>query len=303
MTNLQFKSALQTIKNEFDAKIKLYDEQLIKLKKSNKIYANLDKSLKENIIKNAELGNGELDKKITDIENQMHEIEKKSNIVKPKPACQVCNDTGKVGEQICNCVKRIVNKELIKKSNIAEINLKELKDCDFSNLDEQTKKSQQKVYKFFETEIINNFKNTKYKNVVVCGAPGVGKTFLFSVVAGELLKRNISTVYISAFSLNNLFLKYHTTFTENKFEILEPLETCECLLIDDLGTEPILNNVTGEYLLQLLKERVMSGKVTLINSNLMLDAINDRYGERIFSRMVDKSNSIAILMQGKNKRI
>ena len=107
MTNLQFKSALQTIKNEFDAKIKLYDEQLIKLKKSNKIYANLDKSLKENIIKNAELGNGELDKKITDIENQMHEIEKKSNIVKPKPACQVCNDTGKVGEQICNCVKRI----------------------------------------------------------------------------------------------------------------------------------------------------------------------------------------------------
>ena len=100
-----------------------------------------------------------------------------------------------------------------------------------------------------------------------------------------------------------MFLKYHTTFNNSKFEILEPLETCECLLIDDLGTEPILNNVTGDYLLELIKGRVMAGKTTLINSNITLDGINDRYGERIFSRLVDKSNSIALLMTGKNNRI
>ncbi len=303
MTNLQYKEALKKIKEAFNERENIYFEAQKNLLKTNKEYAKLNSELKDLVLKNAELDNKKFDKQIKELELKMLEIEKKANIKLPEHICKICNDEGTVNGKICTCIKTIVNKELIKKSNIDEMNLKTLEDCDFSRFDEKTRKEQQKIYKFFEEEIINNIYNSKYKNVLVCGAPGVGKTFLFSVVAGELLKRNISTIYLSAFNLNNLFLKFHTTFSEDKFQILEPLENIDCLLIDDLGTEPILNNVTGEYLLSLLKERVMKGKTTLINSNIMLDAINDRYGERIFSRLVDKSNSIAFLMTSKNNRL
>ncbi len=303
MTNLQFKQALNKIKAEYEQREASFEKAKSELIKTNKVYKVLNSEYKDLIIKNAELGNNKYDKKIAELGEKLKEIEKQAGIEKPKHVCTICNDTGKVNGKVCTCVKTLVNKELIKKCNIAEINLKSFADCDFSNLDEKSKKNQKKIYKFFKDEIIENFENTKYRNVLVCGTPGVGKTFLFSVVAGELLKKNIPTLYLSAFSLNNMFLKFHTTFSEGKYEIIEPLETVDCLLIDDFGTEPILNNVTAEYLLSLLKERVMSGKVTLINSNLMLDALNDRYGERIFSRLVDKSNSIAFLMEGKNNRI
>lgn len=303
MTNLQVKNAIKKVRDLFSEKELEYENAKQKLIKTNKTYSELTKEYKDKVIKNALNPNSAFEKSIKQIELKLLDMENKANIKKPTPSCKECNDTGYVNSKLCVCVKQIINSELIKKCNIAEINLKNFSDCNFDGLDEKTKKAQQKIYKFFENEIINNFKNTKYKNVVVCGVPGVGKTFLFSVVAGELLKKNISTIYLSAFSLNNLFLKYHTTFDLNKVEILEPVLNCECLLIDDLGTEPILNNVTGEYLLYVLKERVMSGKVTLINSNLLLDKINERYGERIFSRLVDKSNSIALYMEGKNKRI
>ncbi len=303
MNNLSLQTAIKQIKSAYSDRLAVYEQAKRDLANKNSQYKKLVDQYKTLIIKNANEPSIKQEDEIEKLEKQIAEFEKKAKIEKPKPACKFCGDTGEYKGKICGCVKMRVNSELIKKSGLAEINLRSLDECDFSGLDDATKKQHKQVYDFFKKEIINNFGASKFKNVLVCGTPGAGKTFLFSVVAGELLKQSISTIYVSAFSLNNLFLKYHTTFNNSKYELLEPLETCDCLLIDDLGTEPILNNVTGEYFLELIKGRVMAGKTTLINSNLMPSDLNDRYGERIFSRLVDKSNSIALLMTGKNKRI
>ena len=55
--------------------------------------------------------------------------------------------------------------------------------------------------------------------------------------------------------MNNLFLSYHTSFGAEKSSYLDTVLDPDVLVIDDLGTEPILKNVTLEYLYLILSER------------------------------------------------
>jgi len=64
------------------------------------------------------------------------------------------------------------------------------------------------------------------------------------------------------------------------------------LVIDDLGSETKLNNVSEEYLYLVLNERMAKKRSTVITTNLDYEQISARYGERIASRLFDKNNSI-----------
>ena len=98
-------------------------------------------------------------------------------------------------------------------------------------------------------------------------------------------------------------LNYHTTFDSQKNSILEPFLTCSCLIIDDLGTEPILKNVTKEYLYLIINERMVNDKSTIISTNLTPDQIIDRYGERIFSRLFNKTNCLKLEFTSSDLRL
>ena len=103
--------------------------------------------------------------------------------------------------------------------------------------------------------------------------------------------------------MNNMFLKYHTSFDANKHIHISPLLDSEFLFIDDLGTEPILKNVTQNYLYLILSERERHNKPTIITTNLMPENILDRYGERIYSRIANKSSSLLVHLTGKDLRL
>ena len=103
--------------------------------------------------------------------------------------------------------------------------------------------------------------------------------------------------------MNNLFLSYHTTFDDQKQNYIDALLEPDVLFIDDLGTEPVLKNVTKEYLYLLLSERTNNNKLTVITSNLELDAILSRYNERIFSRLCNKRESFVAKIEGKDLRL
>lgn len=75
------------------------------------------------------------------------------------------------------------------------------------------------------------------------------------------------------------------------------------LVIDDLGTEPMLKNVTVEYLLLVLEERQTRGRATVITTNLTGENILNRYGERIYSRLSHKQYSMMIEMKGNDLRL
>ena len=74
------------------------------------------------------------------------------------------------------------------------------------------------------------------------------------------------------------------------------------LVIDDLGTEPMVPNVTKETLFSVLNERIAMRLPTIVISNQMTDALSERYDERIVSRLTDKSVTAIVVFSGKNLR-
>ena len=64
---------------------------------------------------------------------------------------------------------------------------------------------------------------------------------------------------------------------------MDDLKNCDLLVIDDLGTE-LTNSFTETYLFEVLNERLIHQKSTIISTNLNLEEFQERYGDRIFSR-------------------
>ena len=148
-----------------------------------------------------------------------------------------------------------------------------------------------------------NCPSSAYLNIVLTGKTGVGKTFLMECMANELIKNGNIVFWTSAFNLNQLLLKYHTTFDDNKTNYVSNLLEAEYLFVDDLGCEPTLKNVTVEGIYNVLAERIENNKKTIISTNLNLKEIQDKYGERIFSRLLNKSNSLCINIENKDLRL
>ena len=155
-----------------------------------------------------------------------------------------------------------------------------------------------KVYEKLKTWCAR-YPNITTTNINIIGGTGSGKTFLLECVANELIKKGVMVCYKTAFELNELARLYHIGKSYNFSDCLN----ADVLLIDDLGTEPVLKNVTKEYLYNLINSRQINKRPTLISTNLSLDNILDRYDERIFSRLANKNLSTVIQLLSKDKRL
>ena len=71
----------------------------------------------------------------------------------------------------------------------------------------------------------------------------------------------------------------------------------------DLGTEPMMRNITVEYLFLLLNERMEAGLSTMVTTNLTPAQIQERYGERVCSRLFDRLSALTIKLEGKDLRL
>ena len=135
--------------------------------------------------------------------------------------------------------------------------------------------------------------------MLLTGKSGLGKTFLLHAVAERLIERNVNVLIISAYKLLDLVRKaYFSNHEESAGELAE----IDVLMIDDLGSEPLMQNVTVEQLFNLLNERLNSGLSTIISTNLTMEELQGRYTERIASRLRDKNNWKVITLEGKDIR-
>ncbi len=239
---------------------------------------------------------------LDEIAKQKSEILKKLNIdestLLPKYSCKKCDDTGYVNGKMCSCLKKLINEELYKQSGLNhKLNSFNKDDC---KIFDDTKTMQQ-IYKTMQKWC--NSPTSNYLNIILTGKTGVGKTHLMECMADDLIKNENIVFWTSAFNLNQLLLKYHTTFDETKLEYISNLLDADYLFIDDLGTEPILKNVTIEGLYNIIAERVENNKKTIISTNLNPEDIQNTYGERIFSRLLNKANSLCINIENKDLRL
>ncbi len=207
-------------------------------------------------------------------------------------SCPDCKDTGYIGNNKCHCFKKAIIDLLYTQSNLQEILEKENFDtCSLeyystNHIDSLTGRSSLDAMKTaIKTcrEFTDTF-SSEFRNILIYGDTGVGKTFLTHCVAKELIEKSFSVIYFTASQLFDIFAK--STFEKDaEAEIdYEHIYDCDLLIIDDLGTE-FSNSFTTSQLFICLNERILRRNSTLISTNLALDDIKNIYSERVFSRI------------------
>ena len=214
----------------------------------------------------------------------------------PAPHCAACGDTGFVQGRLCDCVKN----EAFKDSVCFEVH--DFGQIDYSLFDQKDGERFRKVASDLKTVFEDKFPFSKKKIFSLLGKSGTGKTYLASCCVGAVLKKGMSATFVTAFRFVSDVAAYHTTFTPDREALIRPYLDCDLLAIDDLGTEAVYKNVTLEYLYLVVNERQLAGKHTLITSNLNIDQLAARYGERIASRILDKKTCYAVEFDGKDVR-
>ena len=250
------------------------------------------------IIDNAKTGNTDN----TETANLKIEYEKRLKELKiasiePLYSCTKCKDVGVTENGYCECLIDEVNKILKKESGFLE--LEEFDKANFNLFED--KKMMKTLYSKMQKWCLSDFDKTI---ILLSGNTGVGKTHLTKCMANELIKRHKLVLLTTSFSMHQDFMKsYSTRDLEEKQQLLSRYLNAEILFIDDLGTELRNPNITISYLYQVLNERRINKRPTVITTNLNLNDIYDYYDERIFSRIADKTTSICVYIEGKDIRL
>lgn len=219
--------------------------------------------------------------------------------LKPQYNCKKCNDLGFVNGKECDCYKLEKNKIYLAECGINKQTLPSFKTANFTVFENETEIK--KLYELAQSYILK-FNESKKQNFIICGKTGVGKTYLTECMLNEAVNNNIFSIYLTAFNLNQTFLEYHLAKLNDKNKILDPLLTCDLLVIDDLGSENKMKNVTIEYLYLVLDTRLRNNLKTIITTNLTPEQVQDVYEDRVFSRIFNKQVSVVINMTGNDLR-
>ena len=219
--------------------------------------------------------------------------------------CPVCRDTGYVGDapaRFCDCFE-------------ARLRLRQYEDGSMAGLDAQCferfdatvapeadgqRDHLEKARRLCE-RYADDFPNTEFRNLLLTGTGGLGKTCLLNCVFARVIQRGFSAVRITAFRMFEAMRRQHVGNDENYNGFSELIEA-PLLLIDDLGTEPMMRNITVEYLFTLLNERFAARRHTVIATNMAPVQLKERYGERVASRLLDRGLVAAVHLKGRDLR-
>ncbi|GKX30552.1 DNA replication protein DnaC [Vallitalea longa] len=213
--------------------------------------------------------------------------------LQPKYDCNLCKDTGYIGNEKCICLKQAMIDAAYEQSNIKNI----IKDENFStfsfdyysnSIDSRFNLSPLENIRIIYgkcKKFVNNF-DTDFTNIILFGQAGLGKTFLCNCIAKALLDRSHTVIYLTSFQLFKLFEDYKFNNDNDKVpeEQIESIFDCDLLIIDDLGTE-FNNRFTGVELFNCLNTRLLNKKSTLISTNLSPNDWSKQYSDRIVSRI------------------
>lgn len=209
--------------------------------------------------------------------------------LEPVYTCKACKDTGYVVgpdgvRSKCKCFVKRELEILYNQSGIRKL----LRTENFSKLrlDHRTGEDRVKLEKVVDYchEFIDTF-DTDYRNMVLCGTVGTGKSYLSCCVAHELLETCHSVIYMSSQQLFEAMAQHQFGGDRNaKSDFITSLYECDLLIIDDLGTE-LTNNFVISSLFGIINERHLRRNSTIISTNLDLSEIRDRYSERVLSRL------------------
>ena len=207
-----------------------------------------------------------------------------------EPICPNCGGSGYVGSRMCSCLLELCRQE--QKKELALLTCGEGRFTDFvleyysDAIDPKLGVSPRAVMRgnfAVCRRYGENFSPDK-GNLLFVGGTGLGKTFLSACIATSATEQGYSVDYEPAGHLFQKLERNRFSPTPETAAAVSRLETCDLLIVDDLGTELPGNFVTAA-LYNLLNDRLLAGKPMVISTNLTMDEVAGRYSPQIASRL------------------
>ncbi len=134
-------------------------------------------------------------------------------------------------------------------------------------------------------------------SLLLSGGTGLGKTFLSAGIAREVSDAGFSVVYDTAISVFSRYEDAKFRPDEVSDADVRRCESCDLLILDDLGTE-MTTAFVQSALYQIVNGRMLSGRSTIISTNLAPEELGHRYGAPILSRIEGRLPDPALLRRG-----
>ena len=208
-----------------------------------------------------------------------------------RPACALCGDTGYRNGQVCRCLRQYYAREQQKElSRMLDLGSQSF---DTFSLDwypqeydasfgRSARENMETVYDIC-ADYAHQF-GKRPGNLLLFGAPGLGKTFLSAAIAREVSGNGWSVVYDTAGRIFQRFEAQKFTREEDAGDDVDRVLNCDLLILDDLGTE-MTTAFVQSALYQIVNTRLMEKKSTILNTNLMPGEIARRYSPQLASRI------------------
>lgn len=226
----------------------------------------------------------------------------------PVYRCPVCKDTGRTGDLIkepCDCLKKAYQQKLREKIGLGSLKRETFENFDLNIFPDEKipghSFSQREIMKLYLSTCqkwANDYPDSMYRDLVLTGSTGLGKTFLLHAMAERLIEKDVNVLIISAYRMLDILRRSYFDNDQGSSDLIE----AEVLMIDDLGSEPLMLNVTVEQLFNLLNERQIRDLPTVISTNLDMAKFRERYTERIASRLMDSRKCKVLNLLGKDIR-
>ena len=212
-----------------------------------------------------------------------------------KPACALCGDSGFVDGRPCRCLMayytREQNREL---SRMLDVGNQSFDTFSFQWYDQRLwpeegispRQNMELIY-----EICVNYAHSfgeRSSNLLMTGAPGLGKTFLSACIAREVSDLGFSVVYDTAAHVFHQFesekFGRENPYEEDPDREINRYLNCDLLIMDDLGTEMLTSFVQAAFY-RIVNDRLLSRRKTVLSTNLTVAEIGQRYGQAVRSRV------------------
>ena len=258
-------------------------------------------------LQNAEVAMAEYNKKISAL---LKEKGYPADYMAPVCVCSLCGDTGFIYENSvqkqCDCLKKAYQLALAQ----ADGSIQETQS--FSTFDLNrfpdtilpgtgvTQRDYMAVIRDKCRQFAENIGKGNCQTLLLHGGSGLGKTFLLNCVGRAAEESGIAAVSLTAY---DLLMDLKNAYFSRTGETADRYFETELLLIDDLGMEPLIDNVTVTQIYNLVSSRLKRGLYTVITTNLTREEMQKRYTERLTSRLLDPRTGMAIAFYGQDIRL